>query len=56
MKIIKRRGKKKLYRQFQIMKKTICNIDEINFYEFREDNTYEANLPIPVEQLNLFKS
>ena len=47
MKIIKRRGKKKLYRQFQIMKKTNCNIDEINFWEYREDNTYNELLKDP---------
>ena len=71
MKIIKRRGKKKLYRQFQmelpqtlreeidrmikdhdalfdkITKKTNCNINEINFWEFREDNTYNELLKDP---------
>jgi len=29
------------------MKKTNCNIDEINFWEFREDNTYNELLKDP---------
>ena len=31
----------------KIMKKTNCNIDEINFWEFREDNTYNELLKDP---------
>jgi len=31
----------------KIMKKTNCNINEINFYEFREDNTYNELLKDP---------
>ena len=31
----------------KIMKKTNCNIDEINFHEFREDNTYNELLKEP---------
>ena len=31
----------------KIMKKTNCNIDEINFYEFRDDNTYNELLKEP---------
>ena len=31
----------------KIMKKTNCNIDEINFHEFREDNTYNELLKDP---------
>jgi len=31
----------------KIMKKTNCNIDEINFHEFREDNTYNEILKEP---------
>ena len=31
----------------KIMKKTNCNINEINFHEFREDNTYNELLKDP---------
>ena len=31
----------------KIMKKTNCNIDEINFWEYREDNTYNELLKDP---------
>ena len=31
----------------KIMKKTNCNIDEINFWEFREDSTYNELLKDP---------
>jgi len=31
----------------KIMKKTNCNIEEINFHEFREDNTYNELLKDP---------
>ena len=31
----------------KIIKKTNCNIDEINFHEFREDNTYNELLKDP---------
>jgi len=31
----------------KIMKKTNCNIDEINFHEFRENNTYNELLKEP---------
>ena len=31
----------------KIMKKTNCNIDEINFWEYREDNTYNKLLKDP---------
>ena len=31
----------------KFMKKTNCNIDEINFHEFREDNTYNELLKDP---------
>jgi len=31
----------------KIMKKTNCNIDEINFHEFREDNKYNELLKDP---------
>lgn len=31
----------------KIMKKTNCNIDEINFWEFREDDTYNELLKDP---------
>ena len=31
----------------KIMKKTNCSIDEINFWEFREDNTYNKLLKDP---------
>tara|TARA_R100000231_G_scaffold64387_1_gene52076 strand:+ start:379 stop:759 length:381 start_codon:yes stop_codon:yes gene_type:complete len=31
----------------KIMKKTNCNIDEINFWEYREDNTYNELLKNP---------
>jgi len=31
----------------KFMKKTNCNIDEINFHEFREDNTYNELLKEP---------
>jgi len=31
----------------KIMKKTNCNINEINFHEFREDNTYNELLKEP---------
>ena len=31
----------------KIMKKTNCNIDDINFHEFREDNTYNELLKDP---------
>ena len=31
----------------KIIKKTNCNIDEINFHEFREDNTYNELLKEP---------
>ena len=31
----------------KIMKKTNCNIDEINFWEFREDNRYNELLKDP---------
>ena len=31
----------------KIMKKTNCNIDEINFWEYRDDNTYNELLKDP---------
>ena len=31
----------------KIMKKTNCNFDEINFWEYREDNTYNELLKDP---------